>query len=201
MSSPALIGVRCNPYGAETGGPKRLLGGLYRGASAATPGMDLPQAIAEGEWACRNMAQVRCRMTCRCGHKGQPMDLCSWHDEVTGHTELVAGTERWVSETVRVRGHFEEISRRQAGFCPPCGFPDSRSSPNRVDYAALHKEWEGIGANLYALAQAMGNPYAAMKSPMGRPMQQRRDDIGKMFDEARMLGIVHNCPLTLVPVS
>lgn len=194
-----LIGRRCNPYGAETGGPRRLLGGLYHGASAATPDMDLPDNVAQGEWRCEWPAQVRVRMTCKHGHTGQPMDLCSWHDEDNWQADYVAGTFRQVKSTVRVRGHFEEIQRRQAGFCPPCGWPDSRSSGNRIDYAALQKEWEGIGQSLSALFY--GPDRRAWYSPLSKQLQQRRDDIGRMFDEARTLGIIHNCPLTLVPVS
>lgn len=196
---PAVAVRRCNPYGAETGGPARLLGGLYRGASAATPDMDLPDNVAQGEWRCEWPAQVRVRMTCAHGHRGQPMDLCSWHDEDTWQADYVAGTFRQVKSTVRVRGHFEEIQRRQAGFCPPCGWPDSRSSGNHVDYAALQKEWEGIGQSLSALFY--GGDRRAWYSPLSKGLQQRRDDIGAMFEEARALGIVHNCPLRLVPVS
>lgn len=194
-----LVGVRCSPYGAETGGPRRVLGGLYGPRSAETPGMLLPPNVEQGEWSCPWPAEVRVRMTCRHGHTGQIMNLCSWHDEPTFRGEMTAGEIRQVRTTVRVRGHYEEIQRRQAGFCPPCGWPDARSSPNRVDYAALQKEWEGIGQSLHALYY--GGDLRDWYSPLSKSLQQRREDIGKMFDEARVLGIVHNCPLTLVPVS
>ena len=124
--APAFILGRCNPYGAETGGPKHVMGGLHGPNSARVDTPDvpgLPEAVVQGEWACHQPAQVRVRMVCRCGHTGAVMDLCSWHDEPGGHSEFVAGVTRWVSEPVRVRGHYEEISRRQAGACIRCLFP------------------------------------------------------------------------------
>jgi hypothetical protein len=196
----ALIGRRCNPYGAENGGPRRIMGGLYSGKSAATPDMDLPDNVAEGEWSCPNLAEVRCRMTCRHGHRGQVMELCSWHDEVTFHGEHRGnGVVVQVPGKVRTRGHFEEIQRRQSGFCPRCGFPPSSEAADRVDYGALQKEWEGIGQSLHALYY--GQNAREWYGVLGRSLRNRREDIGRMFDEARTRGIVHNCPLTLVPVN
>ena len=194
-----LLQVRCSPYGAETGGPRHLMGGLYGAASARTPGMHLPQNVAEGEWSCDQPAQVTVRMTCKHGHRGQRMNLCSWHDEVTWGGEFAAGQTRQVKGSRRVPGHLEEIAKRQAGFCPPCGFPNAKEARNRIDYAALQKEWEGIGKSLYELYYC-GDP-RAWYSGLGQGLRQRREDIGLMFDEGRQLGIIHNCPLELVPVS
>jgi hypothetical protein len=187
MTSALLTG-RCNPYGAETGGPKRILGGLHGPASAATPGMDLPESVAQGEWPCRQPAQVRCRMICQCGHKGQVMQLCSWHDEDNWRGEMVAGQFRQVREKLRVRGHFEEIQRRQAGLCPRCAFPG--------DYAALYHEvnrWQNELSGCWA-AGMWRTPRAAM-------LRQAVEDACARFDEGRALGIIHNCPLTLVAIS
>jgi hypothetical protein len=194
-----LLSVRCSPYGAETGGPKHLMGGLYRAASARTPGMHLPDNVAEGEWACDQPAQITVRMTCLHGHTGQRMNLCSYHDEDVWSGEQSAGEWHRVKSSRRVPGHYEEIAKRQAGFCPPCGFPDARQAGNRIDYAALQKEWEGIGSSLHAIYYS-GDP-RAWYSGLGQTLRQRREDIGRMFDEGRQLGIIHNCPLTLVPVS
>jgi hypothetical protein len=194
-----LLSVRCSPYGAETGGPRHLMGGLYGAASARTPDMHLPQNVEEGEWACDQPAQVTVRMVCGHGHRGQRMNLCSYHDETTYSGEMVAGTIRQVKGSRRVPGHYEEIQRRQAGFCPPCGFPNSRQAGNGVDYAALQKEWEGIGKSLWELYYC-GDP-RAWYSGLGQDLRRRRVDIGLMFDEGRSLGIIHNCPLKLVPVS
>jgi hypothetical protein len=198
-SMTILLSVRCSPYGAETGGPRHLMGGLYGPKSARTPDMQLPQNVAEGEWSCDQPAQVTVRMTCKHGHRGQPMNLCSYHDETTYSGEFHAGQIRQVKGSRRVPGHLEEIARRQAGFCPPCGFPDARSAGNHVDYAALQKEWEGIGKSLWELYYG-GDP-RAWYGGLGQVLRQRREDIGLMFDEGRQLGIIHNCPLTLVPVS
>jgi hypothetical protein len=56
----------CNPYGVETGGAARLLGGL----SSSKP---------FHQWACKTRAIGHFRMTCEHGHKGQMMPLCDMH--------------------------------------------------------------------------------------------------------------------------
>lgn len=188
MTAATLIQGRCNPYGAETGGPKRVLGGLHGPASARTPGMNLPDSIEQGEWPCKNRAAIRCRAICRCSHQGQVMQLCSWHDEPGGHTEIVAGVTRWVSETVRVRGHYEEFTRRQAGLCPRCAWPPP--------YAELHREIGQWQAEMYQLFTA-----GLWKSPRARVLKTQVIDAGLLMDAARKQGIIHQCPLTLVPVS
>lgn len=192
-----LLYGRCNPYGAESGGPKRLMGGLYGAKSARTPGMYLPQNVEEGEWSCPQPAQVRVRMVCPAGHRGQVMDLCSWHDETVYSGEYIQGTFRQITSTVRARGHFEMIQSRQAGVCPRCCYPNSRESADRVDYAALHKEWEGIGQNLYPLSQDPRLWYGSLAASL----RQRREDIGRMFDEANTRGIIKKNPLKLIAVS
>ena len=203
--APAVTLGRCNFSGAETGGPKRILGGLYGPNSARLPDAPeyagIPENIMQGEWPCPWPAAVRIRMICRCEHRGQVTALCSWHDEDNWRGEYVAGAIRQVRETVRVRGHFEEIQRRMSDFCPPCGWPDASRSGNGIDYAALQKEWDSIGSALHASWQASGGSMTFFHLPRARSLQQRRDDIGRMFDEGRELGVIHNCPLTLVPVS
>jgi len=182
-----LLG-RCNPYGAESGGPRHLLGGLYGPQSAATPGMHLPASVEQGEWPCQQPAVIRCRMVCEHGHKGQVMQLCSWHDETVYGAEMVAGTLRQVTRTVRTRGHFEEIQRRQSSLCPPCAWPPP--------YAELQKEIQGWQAQLTALWYAQ-----RWHGAEAQRLRTMVDDAGKMMDAARQQGIIHNCPLTLVPVS
>lgn len=188
--APAVILGRCNPYGAETGGPRRVLGGLYGPGSARTEGMNLPANVEQGEWVCHNPAQVRVRMVCEHGHKGQVMELCSWHDETTYHGEFVAGVTRQVSGTVRSRGHYEEIQRRQAGSCPACLFPRP--------YDELAREIMGWQATLTTYWVAGPRQW---HSDNAQSLRQRIDDAGKLMDQARAQGIIHNCPLTLVPVS
>lgn len=189
---PAVLLGRCNPYGAESGGPARVLGGMYGPNSAATPGRDLPLNVAQGEWACTRPAEVRCRMVCRCGHKGQVMELCSWHDETVAGGEMVAGTFRQTTRVVRVHGHYEEIQRRQSDTCPRCVLPTTRDG----DYAALYKEFEAQAQQL-ADYQARG----LWNTPAAAALRQEQEDIGKEFDRARAAGIIHNCKLTLEQVS
>jgi len=191
-AAPAVLLGRCNPYGAETGGPQRILGGLHGPASAALPDAPeyagIPTNVMQGEWTCQQPAQIRCRMICKCQHKGQVMQLCSWHDETTYRGEYDAGTFRQVRETIRHHGHFEEIQKRQAGSCPRCLFP--------AGYADLYKEiqaWQGELAVLFAAQR--------WRSPRAQMLRQAIEDGGKVFDEGRALGVIHNCPLTLVPVS
>jgi hypothetical protein len=195
-AAPAVLLGRCNPYGAETGGPRRILGGLHGPNSARLPDAPeyagIPENVAQGEWACTQPAQIRCRMICQHGHKGQIMQLCSWHDENNYRGEYVAGTFRQVRETIRQHGHYEEIQKRQAGSCPPCLFPKDGST----DYAQLYKDiqiWQNELAGLF-YAQKWQTPRAQM-------IKQAIEDAGRQFDQGRELGIIHNCPLTLVPVS
>ena len=209
-----LLAGRCNPYGAESGGPRRVLGGLYGPGSAATPGMGLPANVAQGEWLCDQPAQVRARMTCECGHQGQVMPLCSWHDEVSWMGEVVGGTIRRVKRTIRMRGHFEEIQRRQSGSCPRCLFPG--------EFAAAQKDVEAWAYEL-ALLHAGGR----WDTPRAAEIRAKVEAIGQRFDQRRAITCprcripkfiwddspcnahravdlavsVHNCPLTLRAVS
>lgn len=190
LTAPAVLLGRCNPYGAETGGPRHVLGGMYGPRSARTEGMQLPEAVAQGEWVCDQPAVVRCRMVCEHGHTGQVMNLCSWHDDTVFHGEFVAGVTRQVSRTVRQHGHFEEIQKRQAGSCPRCLFPKPYDELARevMTWQAKLTEYFVAGPRLWQSANAQG-------------LRQRVDDAGKLMDLARAQGIIHNCPLTLVPVS
>lgn len=186
--APGVILGRCNPYGAETGGPRRVLGGLYGPGSARTEGMQLPENVAQGEWPCERRAEIRCRMTCACGHRGQVMELCSWHDDTVYHGEFTAGVTRRVADTVRQHGHFEEIQKRQSGSCPACLFPPP--------YGELMKEiqaWQAQLTQLWITRQ--------WRSPAAQQLRTRVDDAGLLMDQARAAGIIHNCPLTLVPLS
>jgi hypothetical protein len=189
ISAPAgiLLG-RCNPYGAETGGPKRLLGGMYGPGSARTEGMSLPANVEQGEWACTRRADVRCRMVCEHGHTGQVMELCSWHDDKVFGGEMVAGVLRQVSRTERQRGHFEEIQKRQSGSCPKCLFP--------APYDELAREVMAWQRQLIPYFQA--NRWRTMEA---QAIRTKIDDAGQLMDMARGQGIIHNCPMTLVPVS
>lgn len=187
-----LLLERCNPYGAETGGPKRVMGGLYGPGSAATPGMDLPDNVAQGEWSCPQQAQVRAYLICRCGHRGQVMPLCSWHDELVEHGEMVGGVTRRVSEVIRQRGHFEEIERRQAGACIRCMYP----AADGRDFAAAHKTIEAYQGELAYLYDR-----GAWYSAQAKAARRKIEDIVASFDEGISRGLIHRCQMRLVQVS
>jgi hypothetical protein len=190
MSAVLLLG-RCDPYGAESGGPKRVMGGLHGPNSARVDTADmpgLPQNVIEGEWKCAYPAQVRVRMICRCGHSGDIMPLCSFHDEDTYAGEMVAGTIRRVKQVKRVHGHYEEISRRQAGACTRCLFPGRFAA----DYKALMSLQNDLG-----ILREIGAWY----SPQAESLRRRIEDMVTDFDAGNADGTIHRCPLTLVQVS
>lgn len=187
-----LLLERCNPYGAETGGPRHVMGGLYGPGSAQTPDETLPLGIQQGEWTCPQQAQVHAYLVCKCGHHGRTMALCSWHDEINWHGEMVAGTIRQVSQIVQTRGHFEEIQRRQAGACIRCMYParDGR------DFAAEHKNIEGIQGELAYLWDR-----GAWRSAQAVRARQKIEDIVATFDEGIARGHIHRCQMRLIAVS
>jgi len=192
-AAPSIILARCNPYGAETGGPRRVMAGLHGPASAALPPdamPGLPDAVAQGEWACKWPAQVRVRMVCACGHAGDPMELCSWHDEERWHGEIVAGTYRRVKDIVAAPGHYEEIQRRQSGACIRCLYPGRYAE----DYKALFRHQEEL-----AFLRDTGQWHS------GRAEAKRQviRDIVAGFDQGQAAagGPIHKCPMRLIPVS
>jgi len=188
-----LLLERCNPYGAETGGPRRVMGGLYGPGSARTLDDTLPENVQQGEWVCPQQAQVHAFLICAHEHKGPVMALCSWHEEIVEHAEMVAGTTRKVADVVKVRGHYEEIQRRQAGACVRCLYP---SVPGGRDFAAEHKQIEAIQGQLAYL-----NDVGAWYSARAQGLRQRIEDIVATFDEANARGIIHRCPMRLIQVS
>jgi hypothetical protein len=64
-----ILRAVCNPYGAEQGGPKHLLGGLYG-----------PEYEGRYHWHCENFAIARFVAICEQGHRSSnPMPLCQSH--------------------------------------------------------------------------------------------------------------------------
>jgi hypothetical protein len=191
FTGAVFVGRRCDPYGSESGGPKRILGGLHGPNSARVDTEDvpgLPQSVVEGEWTCPNMAQVTVRMICRCEHQGQRMELCSWHDEVYFHSEMVAGQIRRVKAIRKVHGHYEEIGRRQAGACPRCLFPGRFAELYKAQYA-----WQQD----LAMLRDRGLWY----SERAHYVRGKVEEIAAEFDRGNASGEIHRCPLRLVPVS
>jgi hypothetical protein len=188
-----LLVRRCNPYGAETGGPRRVMAGLHGPASARLESEDLPglpDAVMQGEWRCQWPAVVRVRMTCRCGHQGEPMELCSWHDETVWGGEMVAGVIRRVSHVTRSPGHFEMIARRQAGACIRCLYPGRYAE----DYKALFRHQQEL-----ALLRDAGQ-WHSVRAAYKR---QAIEDLVAQFDAGQQSngGPIHKCPMTLEAVS
>jgi hypothetical protein len=169
------------------------MGGLHGPASARLESEDLPgipESVMQGEWKCLQPAVVRVRMTCLCGHQGKVMQLCSWHDEVTHHGEMVAGVMRRVSSVTRVMGHYEMITRRQSGACIRCLYPGQYAEY----YKALFRHQQEL-----ALLRDSGQWH----SPRAARKRQVIEDIVAQFDagQAAAGGPIHKCPMTLVPVS
>jgi hypothetical protein len=188
LAAPAVLLGRCNPYGAESGGPRRVMGGLHGSRSAETPDLDLPLNVAQGEWLCRQPAVVRVRMQCGCGHTGNVMALCSWHDEISYVGERVGATFRRVKKINRVPGHYEEIQRRQSGACVRCMYPGQ--------YAEWYHEMFSWQRDLAGL-RAMG----MWNSDRAESIRQKITDLMGKFDQGNASGTIHRCPLRLVPVS
>lgn len=190
-TAPAVLLGRCNPYGAETGGPRHVMGGLHGPGSARLDTADLPglpESVVQGEWTCQWPAQVRVRMVCSCGHTGTVMELCSVHDEVSYRGEMVAGVIRRIKDVRQVRGHYEEISRRQSGACIRCLFPGT--------YAEWYKSLFAWQQEL-ALLRDSGMWY----TDRAASVRTKIEDIVKEFDRGNADGTIHRCPMTLVPVS
>lgn len=188
LAAPAILLGRCNPYGAESGGPRRVMGGLHGPASAATPDAGLPENVAQGEWLCQQPAQVRVRMTCQCGHRGEVMSLCSWHEEITWGGERVAGGFRRVKKIVRVHGHLEEIQRRQAGACIRCLYPGN--------YASWYHDLFALQGHLAALRDA-----GLWYSDVAEAVRRKIEGLVTAFDEGNASGTIHRCPMKLIAVS
>jgi hypothetical protein len=112
--SPAILKVRCDPFGRESGGPKRLLGGVYG-----------PEYEGNHKWGCEREAMGRYRMICVCGHRGQPMPLCG-----PGLDRDVQGIAYWHP------GHVAEFQKRASDSCPVCLFPpEARSRSAEIEIA------------------------------------------------------------------
>lgn len=185
--SVLLLG-RCNPYGAESGGPRHVLGGLHGPNSATTPGAGLPDNVAQGEWLCQQPAVIRVKMECRCGHVGKTMNLCSWHDDVVKRVEIVAGVPRRITSSVRVPGHYEEITKRMAGACPRCLYPGMHAEAHHSLLA-----WQEELAFLRDTHRE--------RSPRADEVRSKIEEICAGFDRGNESGEIHRCPMILVPVS
>lgn len=163
-----LLTARCDPYGAES--RISLLGGLFP-----------ENQVGRIMWHCSRQAAARYRMVCTggayggrsaadggvvpgylCdgGHRGQIMPLCDDH-----------------------RG---SIAKRQAGFCPPCGFP-----PEARQLAEAAQARQADMMNAFSLG------YLSAAAQLGAAL----DDLRGQMTELYHAGRIHRCPLLLVEVS
>jgi len=111
-----LLSGYCTVFGDPDQGPKGLVGGLYG-----------PEHNGDIHWYCKNHSIGRFRMTCRCGHRGQVMNVCADHAGPDG------------------------ISKRMAGMCPPCAYPPEAAeldTESRVisTQLGLVPPWESLGS-------------------------------------------------------
>jgi hypothetical protein len=150
-----------------TGAPAILVGRCnpYGHATDAGPrhllgGVYGPAYEGPTKWACEQPATGRYRMECQYGHRGQVMPLCLPH---------------------RI-----EIAKRQAGFCPPCGFPPEAQS--------LHEAIEREQGRLAVLYQ-MGSLHAVLV------VQQRIEAMGYRMTELYQAGVIRKEPLMLTEIS
>jgi hypothetical protein len=163
---PAIVQVRCNPFGRETGGPKRLLGGVYG-----------PEYEGDHKWGCERVSSGRYRMECRCGHRGQPMELCG-----PGLTKDPQGIE------YAHPGHVAEFSKRASDMCPVCLFPpEARMLQEIADTAQ---------SELITLESI-----SYIGSPQWRMLKRRVEEASTRLDELNASGRIHKCHLTLTEIS
>jgi hypothetical protein len=167
MSTPYIVQRRCDPFGRESGGPKRLLGGVYG-----------PEYEGNHKWGCERLAVGRFRMTCKCGHRGQPMWLCG-----PGLTRDARGIEYWDY------GHAsQEFMTRVSDSCPACLFP-----PEALDRS---KETEIAQAELGTLEQI-----GYLNSPQARYLRGKVESGRTRMDELITQRLVHKCPVILTEMS
>jgi hypothetical protein len=159
----AVITRRCNPYGHETGGPRHLLGGLYG-----------PEHEGPQKWHCENPAEVRCRMKCAFGHRGQIMNLC--------------------------RSHAIEIQRRQADLCPKCAWPPAAVGINEAmnylqrEITALAAQGEMAG--LLVAGSGTLVPAGRMRQ-LTRQLEQHQEQMTELWRS----GAIKKTPLRLEEIS
>lgn len=146
LAGATLLYGRCDPYGHESGGPRRMLGGLYG-----------PEYEGRYKWTCERKAEGRYRMICQCGHVGQAMALCG-PGTVTNKVSGLA---------YHHPGHVAQLSERASDLCPRCAFPPGAAELTQLADRAQHtvKTLESMG--LGASPQAM-RALKVMQSAQGR---------------------------------
>jgi hypothetical protein len=168
MSAPAYITTRCNPFGHGTDrGPRHLLGGMYG-----------PEYEGGHKWLCDRPSAGRYRMTCRCGHRGQPMELCG--------PGMVLGP---AGNPYPHPGHNSpEFMDRVSGACPACLFPPEA----RMWTEVAERDQAELGT-LQLIGYEM--------SPQATMLRRKVEEARTRLDELNASGLIHKCPLTLTEMS
>jgi hypothetical protein len=152
--------ARCNPYGyAGDGAPRHLMGGMYGPEYAGHDKLVRPDGI-HGLGICEETAAYRVRMICEAGHAGPVMDLCARHRA--------------------------EISKRMAGTCTACVWPEAAQAVNE---------------SMNSVMRQMSDAGLRRDAVTLRRLSLRLDDLRREMDELHARGIITKRPLTLVEIS
>jgi hypothetical protein len=162
--APAILVKRCDPYGRESGGPRRLQGGMYG-----------PEYEGNYKWGCERPSSGRYRMICRCGHKGQPMELCG-----AGFVKDAQG------QTMPHTGHIAEFQKRASDLCPVCVYPP---------------EARALTVTAEIAQSELSSPLIIPGSPQWRMLGRKVEDARTRLDELNASGRIHKCHLTLTEIS
>ena len=107
--------ARCNVYGAENpDGHGRPVGGL----------IDQPVTTA---WSCENPATHRFRWVGECGHAGEIISLCEWHEaEMMGRPQA-RGPNGFVMPIPWNAKRDVQVCPRCSSLAPDCTNPDHQA--------------------------------------------------------------------------
>ena len=198
MTSPAAAAVlvtRCDAFGAETGGPRHLLGGLYG-----------PEANGPKHWYCKNPMDGRYTMSCAHAHKGLPQNLC--HEHVYMIRKRMSGICPPCVSPPAAREITEAMQRVQAGAVPRLDALVTRGG-TELDVATLSMQME---SELWVLQERMNELQLGHAQPeLARLVDKAVAQLGNTGDRGEQLlwdlngkiraGIIHRCHLRLTEIS
>lgn len=168
MTGTGILTRRCNPFGNATDrGPKGLLGGYFG-----------PEYEGGYKWNCEKPAVGTYQMICRCGHRGQRMELCG--------PSVTPGAD---GKPMFNEGHnSRSFIDRVGGACPKCLFPEEA----RMWSQAAERDQAELGR--YQAAGMAFSPHATM-------LRRKVEEARARLDELNESGRIHKCPLTLTEIS
>lgn len=138
----AVITARCNPFGHETGGPKRLLGGVYG-----------PEYEGRMKWVCQRPADGMFRFICAgAGHRGAPQALCYPHvHEIQRRMSSLCPACAYPPEARSLTDQIERDQRELAWL-------NDRGLFNSRQGAELRRKIEVAGYRMTELAESNRTP-------------------------------------------